>query len=305
MIMILDQLVKTGAIRSFEIPRTDYLPFAKNAVLIKENTWGIPHWTCGYFLMTENKSVAEAKSAEDLMNILNSMQMNRIKLAGLLQGSWDSIMVYANAYLDTYPNKSATDALKDKAADKKVLKSLGYLKNACSTGGDSYCGKSMAVEFGRGEVTAIIGYSEELNSALDQDNVKLDNIFIAPAPLGEGSQPFMFTDALVRSRLCDSSQCRTAAQKFAEYYVSDRVFEVVLMSVDSAGRKVPRYLLPSTFGAFETGKVAENSIYKRLRSVIEGAKPYPNSGVPEARSSGLMRVRVNEALGTCPNLLCN
>jgi thiamine pyridinylase len=207
--------------------------------------------------------------------------------------------------LDTYPQKTAADALKDRALDGRVLRSLGHLKSACNSGGKSYCNASMAEEFGRGEVSAIVGYSERLNAALKQQGAKAESVHISAAPLGEGSEPFLFTDALVLSRHCDAAQCREAAKRFAEYYTSDRVFEVALMALDTAGTPVPRYLLPSRTGAFAVGKVAADPIYRQLRSAVDNAKPYPNSGVPEARSSGLMRIRVNEALGNCPNLRCN
>jgi thiamine pyridinylase len=303
--MILGQLVQAGAVVPFEVARSDYLPFTRDAVSINQQTYGVPHWTCGYFLMSESQSITEAKTAQDLMTRLNALGSNKIKMGGKLEGSWDSVIVYIDAYLDTYPDKSAADALKDKGLDVKVLTSLRYLKDACTSGGKPYCNKSMAAEFGRGELTALVGYSERLNSALSQDNAKIENVHISPAPLGEGSRPFLFTDALVLSRHCDSDPCRDAAKRFAEYYVSDRVFEVALMALETQQKRVPRYLLPSTTGAFGAGKVAQDSIYKQLRAAVAEAKPYPNIGIPEARSSGLMRIRVNEALGNCPNLICN
>jgi hypothetical protein len=120
-------------------------------------------------------------------------------------------------------------------------------------------------------------------------------LHIASAPLGAGDHSIGFVDALVRSPEC-TARCSRAAQRFAAYYISDRVFEVSLMALDTTDG-VPRYLLPSTTSAFEYGLVKQDRFYRELRHEIRGTRALPNSGVPEARAAGLIRPQVEAALG--------
>jgi hypothetical protein len=39
------------------------------------------------------------------------------------------------------------------------------------------------------------------------------------------------------------------------------------------------------------------SLYQELRVAIQGAEPFPNSGIPEAREAKILRPQVNQALG--------
>jgi hypothetical protein len=88
--------------------------------------------------------------------------------------------------------------------------------------------------------------------------------------------------------------CRSAAQRFADYYVSDRTFEGSLMTTPSG---VPRYLLPSTSSALGFGAVGRDRLYGELKHEIKGAVALPNTGVPEARAAGTIRPQVQAALG--------
>lgn len=124
------------------------------------------------------------------------------------------------------------------------------------------------------------------------------DVRITPAPLGNGKRSFLFTDALVQSPLCADPRCRDAARRFAEFYISDAVFETVLMAQDQGSGAVPRYLLPSTSGALSARRVAADPIYRQLRSAVADAQPYPNRGVPEAREWGQIRAAVDQLLHT-------
>jgi len=96
---------------------------------------------------------------------------------------------------------------------------------------------------------------------------------------------------------CASERCRRAARQFAEYYTSDRVFEILMMSRDVGGSAPPRYLLPSTTTAFRTSLVAADRLYQELSQEIAGARPFPNHGVPDARARGTIRTELRKVLG--------
>jgi hypothetical protein len=202
------------------------------------------------------------------------------------------------------------DALNDAGLDRKVLSALQEIGAACTADGDDLCdetGWNVIADFGTGKLDALIGYSEKLNLALREDDatVRPEDVYLGPAPLGTSARTFLFTDALVKSPKCDDRACKKAASIFAEYYVSDEVLAAAMMSADGGEGSIPRYLLPATDGAFNVDRVKKDPIYRQLRPLMATAAGYPNTGIPEARGDGLLRVRVNEAMEQCPSLSCN
>ena len=189
------------------------------------------------------------------------------------------------------------DALAMEELDSSIRDGLARVGQACTAAGKNYCGDDYVETFARGDADALIGYSERLHRILEEDGGTQGNLYVASATLGQGDRPMLFTDALVLSQNCSTERCRDAASAFAAYYVSDEVFEVVLMSLDLGDSAVPRYLLPSTTSAFDFGKVSTDPLYRQLRREVEGAVSTPNRGVPEARDAGVIRAKLKQALG--------
>lgn len=295
--MILGDLARRGAVVPFSVANRDFLPFAREAVTWDGTVFGVPHWTCGYFVISENAGIRNAATVQDWLRVLAQQNTPRHDLVGDLDGSWDAVMVYLDAFRDTYPDSAMADALDDDALNPAVAASLGAVGQACSSGGSNLCGTDTVPLFARGGADALIGYSERLNAILKDTAKTVGNLYIASAVLGGGDRPTLFTDALVMSPQCSSDRCRRAAQRFAEYYTSDRVFEALMMSHDAGPSAPPRYLLPSTTTAFRTPSVAGDRLYQDLLAEIAGARPFPNYGVPDARARGAIRREVKAALG--------
>jgi thiamine pyridinylase len=299
--MILGTLVQRGAIVPFQVSNRQFLPFAAEAVTWGDTIYGVPHWTCGYFVISENAAVRNARTVDELARVLAAQNTPRPDLLADLDGSWDAVMVYLDAYRDTYPDSSLFEALQREDVNTAVAASLRTVGGACSSPTGSLCGTDSVPLFSRGQVDALVGYSERLNKIFSDPQRTVGKLHLASAPLGNGDRPTLFTDALVMSPQCASQACRRAAQIFAEYYTSDRVFEVLMMSRDVGGRAPPRYLLPSTSTAFQTAAVAADSLYRQLWAEIADARPFPNFGVPEARARGTIRSAVRQALGVPSN----
>jgi thiamine pyridinylase len=298
--MILGALVQRGAIVPFQVANRQFLPFAAEAVTWGGTRYGVPHWTCGYFVISENAEVRNARTVDELVRVLAAQNTSRPDLLGDLDGSWDAVMVYLDAYRDTYPDSSLMEAL-EREVDTAVVASLRTVGSGCSSAAGSLCGTDSVPLFARGQVDALVGYSERLNRIFSDPQRTVGKLHLASAPLGRGDRPMLFTDALVMSPQCASQACRRATQLFAEYYTSDRVFEVLMMSRDVGGPAPPRYLLPSTSTAFQTPTVAADSLYQQLWAEIVDARPFPNYGVPEARAQGTIRGVVRQALGVPSN----
>lgn len=294
--LILGGLAERGAVAPFDVRGASFIPAAAEAVKWNGQTFGVPHWTCGYFVISENPKVRKANNVDRLISTLSAASTARVDLAGDLDGSWDSVLVYLDAFRDTYPGRDLQEALEQPGMNPVIEEHFRDLRSACSKDGISYCGEDAVDLFATGNADALIGYSERLHPILSHAGSTVGTLHIAAATLGEGDAPTLFTDALVMSPRCSSMQCRRAARQFAAYYVSNEVFEVALMSLD-AGPAVPRYLLPSTTSAFDYGLVAQDRLYRQMKEEIRRARPYPNSGVPEAREEGIIQQELRQALG--------
>lgn len=295
--MILGELAGRGALAPFGLPDADFLPFAREAVTYGGVTYGVPHWTCGYFVISEDADVREAKNAYQLATGLRDARTPRVDLVGDLDGSWDAITVYLDGFRDTWPGRGLQDALSHTELDPAVEASFRALGSACEKDGVNHCGSDGVDLFATGRADALVGYSERLNPILSHPGRAVGTLHLASATLGGGDHPALFTDALVMSPGCSTAQCRDAARQFAAYYTSDRVFEVVLMSRDGAPGATPRYLLPSTASAFAYGAVAADPLYQQLREEIRGGVSFPNHGVAAARDRGAIQAALREALG--------
>ena len=296
--VILDKLIDAGAVQPFEIGgAVSFLPAALEAVTWGGTVYGVPHWTCGYFVISRLEEVRRAGTLTELLSALKTEGTNAVDLVGDLDGSWDSIVVYLDAFRDTYPGESLVDALTVEELDSSVWDGLARVGQACTAEGTSHCGGDYVKTFVQGDADAFIGYSERLHPILAEGEGTDENLYVASATLGEGDQPMLFTDALVLSRNCSTERCRNAASAFAAYYVSDEVFEVALMSLDAGDSAVPRYLLPSTTSALDFGRVGADPLYRQLSQEVEGAASTPNRGIPEAREVGVIRAKLRQALG--------
>ena len=224
--VILDKLIDAGAVQPFEIGGgVSFLPAALEAVTWEGSVYGVPHWTCGYFVISRLEEVRQAGTLTELLSALETEGTNAVDLVGDLDGSWDSIVVYLDAFRDTYPEESLVEALAVEELDSPVRDGLARVGQACTAAETNYCGDDHVETFVRNDADALIGYSERLHPILEGGGGTDGNLHVASATLGRGDQPMLFTDALVLSRNCSTERCRDAASAFAAYYVSDEVFE--------------------------------------------------------------------------------
>jgi thiamine pyridinylase len=298
--LILGELARRKALAPFRLANAAFLPFAREAVTYAGVEYGVPHWTCGYFVISEHAALREARNAHQLVSALHGLQTPRVDVAGDLDGSWDAVTVYLDGYRDTWPRRTLQDAVAHTELDPTVAASFRALGSACEKDGVNYCGEDAVDLFATGGSDALIGYSERLNLILPHPGRVVGDLHVASATMGGGDHPALFTDALVMSPGCSTPRCREAARQFAAYYTSDPVFEVVLMSRDAGLGATPRYLLPSTSSAFAYGAVAADPLYQQLAREIEGGVSFPNDGVPAARESGAIRAQLRQALGITP-----
>ena len=292
--VILGELIEDKALVPFAVSGADFYPFAINAVTIDGAVYGVPHWTCGNFLMTPHKSVSVAKNASELLQYLEALGTDAHDLGGDLAGSYGSPVTYLDALIDGDKNADLQAALTAGTLETATAAALAKIGDACGDGTESYCGDDQYALLATGKLDAMVAYSERLNKMLGVENnqLKPNDLYVTPAPLGNGRNTFLFTDALVRSVTCQSDQCRNAAEAFANFYVSDALFVASVMSHDDPGAS-PRYLLPSTRSAMATSALKYDPIYSQIEPFMEDAIGFPNEGLPDAVDRKIIRSLVD------------
>ena len=166
--VILDKLIEAGAVQPFELGGgVSFLPAALEAVTWGGRLYGVPHWTCGYFVISRLEEVRQAGTLTELLAALETEGTNAVDLVGDLDGSWDSIVVYLDAFRDTYPEESMTEALRVEELDSSVRDGLARVGQACTAAGTNYCGDDHVEAFVRDDADALIGYSERLHPILE------------------------------------------------------------------------------------------------------------------------------------------
>ena len=104
--VILDKLINAGAVQPFEIGGgVSFLPAALEAVTWGGSVYGVPHWTCGYFVISRLEEVREAGTLTELLSALETEGTNAVDLVGDLDGSWDSIVVLSRRFQGHLPGR--------------------------------------------------------------------------------------------------------------------------------------------------------------------------------------------------------
>ncbi|MFL5356782.1 hypothetical protein [Archangium sp.] len=279
------------------LPVEDWHPAASTAVGASGGSaWGYPHLLCSHFVFSRAPQVVEARTAAQLATALGALQLDKNmsrRLVGDFQGSWNLPSLYLDAWADTYGPETLKDALVVPPGStapqlhEDVVGQLTRVEGNCRVSCQDLCLDNTfhdvpdyaAQLFAGGRAGALIGYSERLHHVI-KNREDTAPVLMASAPLGAGSHPVLFTDALVLSKSC-GFDCQRDARAFADFLTSPRMNEILLMSgdVDEGSHAIPRYLLPAARSAFRIPSVAADPYYPLLEKMIEGAAPFPSGGL--------------------------
>ncbi|BAY46336.1 thiaminase-1 [Scytonema sp. HK-05] len=287
--LLLGDLVELNLIQAWNAPSTqsDWHPAGKRGVTLNNQVYGIPHWLCGNFIFSRDKSVVKAKSITELLPALDQVNPKTPNVAGNLTG-WDLPTLYLDAWADTYGLDEIASAISTSNPDKVVMQSFNKFSKECVTNGKNPCldgtyndANLSAKNFADGKVDTFFGYSERLNFIL-KEGVNTKDVKISSIPLGQRKNPILFVDAFVLRNDCNKA-CQEAAAKFVAYMNAPQTHEWILMSQDAGNQAIPRYLIPATLSAFQTPEVRQNSYYRVIESETKKGLPYPNSGFTKIR----------------------
>lgn len=297
--ILLEELVAEGAVRPWRrLPRNIVWHPAGLSASTRQGTnelYGVPHWLCGHFIVSRDEAVRQARTTSGLVQALAGLGTPAPNMAVNMLGSWNLPSLYLDAWADANGPANVRSAVTTERYDTAVLGSMRQFVRSCQSGTGNPCVDGTydqdenfdlpATLFAQRQADATMGYSERLHTILKNlpAGDTASDIKLSSAPLGEGSNPLLFTDSFFLGVNC-TGKCEAAAQQFVEYMSQPSTFEWILMSEDApADARVPRYLLPATLDAYQAPSVRADRFFPVLDAETRAGKPYPNGGLLNIR----------------------
>lgn len=293
--VLLGDLVANGWLAPARVEVPGIVPSAQEAVTLDGTRYGTPTYLCGNFIYSRAPQLEQANDANELLEILaGAAGPGAPPLIGNYAGSWTLPSAYLDAWADGHDNAPASVMTAyPLPLDEATVAPLRALTGSCATAGKNPCldktykdNSKAELAFAQGQAGGFVGYSERLYYIIEGDpSAPLPNV--VSAPLGSGSKPILFTDALVTSAECTGT-CRDDADLFITFMSELERRQLIAFSkdvpADAPGGATPRYLLQA-LGSFYTAEpAASNPIYRALQpTVTSNSRSFPNQGFPKAR----------------------
>jgi thiamine pyridinylase len=275
------------------VPERDYLAAARSGSTEIDRSgkpvwWGVPHLTCGFFLVTRSEKL---HAASNIVGLVKAARESGKPLLGSFTSSWDLPALYLDARVDNGLDATNLPALSNAvnpplhADSAAALEQLAELcrrgdKNPCVDGTYDEAREDPAEELVKGSAIGYWGYSERLHrtvTLMKAEGAPVEGLRVSTIPLGTSATPLLFTDAFVRRKGCSGDAvCNAAAAAWAEFITRDDVVRDLLISKDAGPNAVPRYLLPATSSAFKAEPIAKDAIYAELRPLAQSGRSFPS-----------------------------
>ncbi|WP_426752945.1 extracellular solute-binding protein [Myxococcus sp. Y35] len=286
--LILGALVAKGWVQPVALESGAAHPAAEEAVSISGQSYGVPTYLCSYVVYSHSANLAFASDGASLVQVLSDVAPGVRPLAANYSGSWTLPSSYLDAWADTNPEGELSQALSlpldATALDsfEEVVKSceLHAGANPCLDG--TFADNTLPEEaFATGQANGFMGYTERLFFAR-RANPSMALPGVISVPLGTGSAPAVFVDALVVSARCTGT-CAEDAQAFTDFMKDPAVRSLIAFSGDAPQGTSPRYLLQASEAFYQQEPALSDPMYQQYRAFLDGARPYPNQGFPENR----------------------
>ncbi len=291
--MLLGELVGTGAVRPWAaLPEgVNWHPAGIKASTLDGKLYGVPHWLCTHYVISRDEAVSNARTVDELVQLIASRKTPEIDVAGNLLGSWNLPSLYLDAWADTHGPEQIQSAVSTERYDTQVIAGMKALAQGCETAAGNPCLDGTfdteenidlpAALFAEGKADATLGFSERLHTILKKlpSEAERQQLRISPAPLGAGSQTLLFTDSFFLGAQC-VGECEKAAVAFVNYMSQTSTYAWILLSEDApATGRVPRYLMPASLDVYQAPGLKEDPFFQRLDTTTRTASPFPNTGV--------------------------
>lgn len=280
--LLLGDLVASKLVQPTHMKALDAFETAQQAASIKGEAYAVPTYVCTNVIYARSSTVEKATNGSELVAALAKIDPTTAPLAGNFAGSWTLAGAYVDAWADT--NGTANLAAAYSATlDPTAMVDLRAVVHSCEVSGNNPCidetykdNRKAEEAYALGKANGFFGYTEQLHyiRAIKPDS-PLPSII--SAPVGKGTHPVMFVDALVFNPGC-TGQCLTDAQDVATYMASVPVRTLIAFSQDAPKGAIPRYLLQASQGFYAAPPASEDPMYKAYLPIVSQATAYPNQG---------------------------
>jgi len=142
-------------------------------------------------------------------------------------------------------------------------------------------GQDAQAAFAAGNANGYLGYTENLFYIMNAyPGRQLPGIL--SAPMGAGSHPTMFVDAVTVNPAC-TGQCLADAQTFALFMSSVPTRNLIAFSQDVGPGATPRYLIQANRRFYTSQPASSDPAYQAYYPIVEAAVAYPNQGIVPVR----------------------
>ncbi|MCY1078524.1 extracellular solute-binding protein [Archangium lansingense] len=288
--LLLGDLVSRGWIQPVQETAAEVYPAARLAVSIEGKSYGVPTYLCTNVVYSGSTLVHSATDGRSLVRALSDIAPGKLPLATNFSGSWTLPSSYMDAWADTYPAAQLASAIA-LPLDAKAMDSFEAVVDSCAREQSSnpcldgtYADNTLAEEaFAKGQANGFMGYTERL-FFIRKANPALPLPQVTSVPLGEGTHPAVFVDALVFNSHCTGT-CQGDAQAFAKYMSTPEVRTLIAFSKDAPEGALPRYLLQANRSFYQQEPARSDPMYQQYEPFVSHGRPYPNQGFPENRKA--------------------
>ncbi|MHA7631749.1 type 2 periplasmic-binding domain-containing protein [Corallococcus sp. M7] len=263
---------------------------AEEAVSIGGEKYGVPTYLCTYVVYSRTTNIRSATDSASLVRLLREAAPGKRPLATNLDGSWTLPSSYIDAWADTHPGDALSSAI-SLPLDAPTVNAFADIVDSCSLEAGvnpcldgSYADNTVAeVAFAQEQANGFMGYTERLFYILQsQPSMPLPEVI--SVPLGAGSAPAVFVDALVLNANCTGT-CAEDARAFTSFMQAPATRSLIAFSEDGPQGTRPRYLLQANRAFYQQEPARSDPMYQQYEDILSGARPYPNQRFPENRKA--------------------
>ncbi len=259
---------------------------AWKAATVDNTTYGVPTYMCTNVVYAFSKAIQGAANATNLLARLASINPANPPLIGVYKGSWTLPSFYVDAWADTN-GANGMQAAYQLPLQQQTMAFFPSVVNSCVTSSKNPCldgtydDDQVAARFANGQANGLIGYTESL-FAIRSANPSAPLPQVISDPIGGGTHPSLFVDALVFNPAC-TGDCLTTAQAFASYMSTVDVRATIAFSLDGKPGTLPRYLLQASKEFYQAPPASQDPMYRAYAPIAAAGVAFPNTNFPQAR----------------------
>jgi len=286
--LVLGSLVSKGWVQPVQVDANTVHPAAAEAVTVSGQSYGVPTYLCTYVVYSRSNAIRSATDGASLVRILEDVSPGKRPLAANFGGSWTLPSSYIDAWADSHPGSALSSAL-TLPLERPVVESLATVVDSCERDvGVNPCldgtwkDNTLPEEaFAKEEANGFMGYTERLFHVLSaRPGMALPEVI--SVPLGTGSAPAVFVDALVLNPHCTGT-CADDARAFTDFMKAPETRSLIAFSQDAPEGSTPRYLLQASRAFYLQEPARSDLMYRQFEALLRGVRPFPNQGFPENR----------------------